>query len=183
MGSTTRGAFPFPADTENWKNWRIHLTVLADRLAVIGALWRQSTAGSRGAAGTSGTLHHSSDTDAVALDTGSTWLGLATTSDLTNYPKLVGQSNLHTRYIRVAYATDASGYSIINYGATFSSIANVHVTVENVAVGVNDVAFAQVTDLDGSSCTIFSRKPGGAAATNEPLATTYLHLTVTGVLV
>lgn len=106
MPSTTRGAFPYPAAADNWKtSIRSSVQALADRVAAVGMLWRQTTAGTRGVAGAVGTLHHSSDTDAVSLDTGSAWL------DLRDAVKLGGRAaaDYLTNFARAAVFLNQAG--------------------------------------------------------------------------
>lgn len=76
MPSTTRGAFPYPAGADNWKQVRLALQALADRQAAVGSLYAQGVASARpvASAALAGTLWFSTDTGALDYCTGSAWI-------------------------------------------------------------------------------------------------------------
>jgi len=76
--STARGAFPYPVGADNSKQIRVQLQALADRAAVVGGLFVQSTAALRPAVGAAGTFHYATDTGAITYDTGSAWVAVNT---------------------------------------------------------------------------------------------------------
>lgn len=78
MGSTTRGAFPFPDGTANWKQLRADLTALAQAAADKTSLFVESTAAARPAPATFGRFHRATDTGALSLDTGTAWVSVPT---------------------------------------------------------------------------------------------------------
>lgn len=84
MGSTTRGAFPFPDGTSNWKQIRAELRALAQAAADKTALYLESTAATRPAPGTAGRLHRATDTDVITWDTGTAWIDVNLTRAAAN---------------------------------------------------------------------------------------------------
>lgn len=97
MPTTTRGAFPYPAAGDNWKQVRTAIQNLAQQTADVTALYVESVAASRPAVGVAGRFHRATDTGALSLDTGSAWIDLPskTVTDATYEPlTLIAQTIL-----------------------------------------------------------------------------------------
>lgn len=71
--TTARGAFRYPEGADNSRNVRLDIQALAEDTASRTALYVESTAGTRPAAGVPGRLHRATDTGVVTWDTGTAW--------------------------------------------------------------------------------------------------------------
>jgi hypothetical protein len=104
--ATVRGQFPYPTATDP-DDVPADLQALADRLAVVGALFVQGTAAARGGANTAGRFYLATDTGVVSYDTGSAWIDLLSTT--AGNAAYVSKVDLDTVWVSAAQMLTSAG--------------------------------------------------------------------------